>query len=435
MKWLKKLLDDLTFGRWPNQPFPSRIVVCGPGIPQIQEDAQPLRLVDSLGLPAVLKAGETPLRGRKDLDRLLRDSWAIAVFVSGFTNPPEPMTEALRLAFSGQIPLVPAHRALLPVLYKGEPVPVNPESEETKAQPRAREALHKQDNATAAVNQLLAQNKKPESWTREQSPVVDLLGDLGSEHGIATLDAALDARLLAMGAAWETHIRKEIDAADYLMEQLKDAPELIRSVSDAFNGRMSPSRAAFREMMDKLRICPVLPFAIACDSKRAGGYLNWKTVISIGKNQGDGARNAFLLLRTDVQEDYVEPEVGAWKIAIKDAHLALNKELALGRDAPALICDLLDQAANAESDRANKLLEVVPAAFEAAFEAVAGELAGGSACIWGGARGSIMEVQYESPPFEPKWRAGIEAWGRRHQQELWSAIEAYLAAHDVTLTD
>jgi hypothetical protein len=436
MKWLKKLLDDLTFGRWPNQPFPSSIVVCGPGIPQIQEDAHPLRLVDSLGLPSVLKGDETPLKGRKDLDTLLRDPWAIAVFVSGFMNPPEPMTAALGHAFSGQIPLVPAHRALLPVLYKGEPVPFNSESEETKAQQRAREAVDKQDIATAGVNQLLAQTKKPESWTREQSPVVDLLSDLGSEHGIATLDAALDASLLAMRDAWEAHITKENEAATYLVEQVKDAPHEIVNVFSAFNGRMRASRSSFRGVMDKLKKSPVLPFAIACDGKRGGGYLHWATVNSIGKNHGDGARNAFLLLRTGVQEGYVEPEVGAWKIAIKDAHLALTKELALGRDAPALICDLLDQAAKAETDRANKLLEVVPAAFEAAFEAVAGEKAGGPNCIWEGGRGSIMGVRYGADrPLGPNWRDGIKNWGERHQDALWAEIESYLAEQKVTLPD
>jgi hypothetical protein len=223
MEWLKDILEQLTWGRWPSQPFPNRIVVRGPNIPRIQKGAQPLRLVDSLGLPAVLNADQSPLKGRKDLEILIQDPWAVVVFVSGFTNPPEPMTASIKYAFSVKAELLPPHRALLPALYKGEPVPFDAGSQETRQAQRAREAADKQDTATANLSLLLSNAGSAEIWTRDQCPVVDLFGDFGPIHSIENFDAALDARMEKMAEEWNIRTIKEIDEAQSL---LKAPPEV-----------------------------------------------------------------------------------------------------------------------------------------------------------------------------------------------------------------
>jgi hypothetical protein len=430
LEWLKDLLDKLTWGRWPNQPFPSRILVRGPAFPRIQGGTQRLCMVDSLGLPAVGRAAnEPPLAGRRDLDVLLRSPWAVGVYVAEFMNPPDPVSEALRGALGGSFALMPTHRAIVPLLYKGESILIDALSDEPRSAQKAREAANKQEVASSGINQILRQNGRPEEWSARYSPVIDLMGGLGPGASIFGLEDAIAARLTAMGQAWDSDVAQQLAEANRLKESARTAPEAMEAQLRRFAEHLQPSHAMFRRSLAELVSCPVLPFANACNSRRLGGYLHWATVNSIANHKGVGSRDAFLLLRDDVAEKYIGPAIAAWTTAIHKARGDLN------RGAGALEQDMVDQAASSELDRAAKLAQVVPVAFEAAFRDVANRHAGTPQCLWNGGSDSILEIRGDKRlrPLGPHWSAGIKAWGERHQAELWAEVQRHLEQHDVHL--
>ena len=427
--WLKTLLDKLTWGRWPNQPFPSRILVRGPAFPRMQDGAQRLSMVDSLGLTAVGNgAHEPPLTGRRDLDVLLRSPWAVGVFVAGFMNPPDPVSEALRAALSESYALTPTYRAVVPLLYKAESILLDDLSDDSRGAQKAKDASNKQEIAAAGINQLLRQNRQPEEWSTRYSPVIDLTGGLGPKASVAGLEAAIEARLIAMGQAWDSQVARHLAEANRMKERAENAREWIEKVFLSFEQHMQPSHAAFRRRLDELVSCPVLPFANACNSRRAGGYLIWSTVNSIAKNDGDGSKDAFLILRQDVEAKYIGPAIAEWTTAIQKARGDLT------RGAMELEQDIVEFAASSELDRVARLAQVVPDAFEAAFRVVADKHAGTSQSLWDGGLGSILGVEQSAEIDLPAaWFAVIRAWGERHRAELWAEVERHLAEHAVVL--
>jgi hypothetical protein len=210
VEWLRKTLLCLTWGRYPGQPFPVRIVVHGPALPRMQGSTQVLRLVDTLGLTAGAVGAQPPARAVASLDALARDPWALVLFVAAYMNPPEPVTDTLKHAFSGASPWMEADRAIVPVLYKGEAITLDPNSRESKEERRGRDAFDKQNVSVANINALLRQAKKGWNWTPCQSPVVDLLGMLGEHHGTLTLTKALDRGLQRLRFGWDARAKRAI---------------------------------------------------------------------------------------------------------------------------------------------------------------------------------------------------------------------------------
>ena len=431
--WLKKVLEKLTWGTWPSQPFPRRIVVHVPGLPCLGDDGSPVRFIDSLGLPAVSKGGEadaSPLNGRADLRPLLGDPWAAAVFVAGYTNPPDAVATAIVSAFSGDAPLVPPHRAVASLLYKGEPILIDRTTDEPPAVQKANDARNKRDDvAVPNVNNLLGRAKKPQEWSGAQSPVVDLTRSLGSDHVIEGLQRAIDDRFLAMANRWHEDTRAELTTANALLKLANEAPEIIENAFRTFKDALRPALTRFAKRIKPLEACPVLPFAVACNSRPAGGWLYWGTVNSMGRNNGRGTRNAFEILAEAVRKDYVQPEVTELQHDILKAEAAL---LYLNHDA--LTREMIKQAADAQRTYAGSLLEHLPVAFAHAFEAVADELVDTEQCAWLGGPRSIMGVRYGADrPLGPNWYAGLKAWGELHQEKLWCHVLDYLKEKKLTL--
>ena len=173
----------------------------------------------------------------------------------------------------------------------------------------------------------------------------------------------------------------------------------------------------------------MLPFAVACNSRRAGGWLHWATVNSIGRNDGRGSRDAFEILAEAVRKDYVQPEVTELQHDILKAETAL---LYLNHDA--LTREMIKQAADAQRNYAGSLLEHLPVAFAGAFETVADELTGTAQSVWEDGPGLIMKVRYGADrPLGPLWYAGLKAWGELHQAKLWGHVVDYLKEKKLTL--
>ena len=417
--WLKKVLEKLTWGTWPSQPFPRRIVVHVPGLPCLGDDGPPVRFIDSLGLPAVSKGGEadaSPLNGRADLRPLLGDPWTAAVFVSGFPNPTEQVTTALESAFGRQAPLVPPHRAVAPLLYKGEPILIDHTVDEHPTVQKANGARAKRDNvAVPNVNRVLRRTGQQHDWSEAQSPVVDLTRSLGPDHVIEGLQQAIDERFQAMANRWHEDVRAELREANALLKLAKEASEIIENAFRTFKQALRPALSRFAERIKPLQACPVLPFAVACNSKEEGGWLHWDTVSSIGRNEGRGSRDAFEILAEAVRGDYVQPGVTELTLDIAEIH---NELLSLDNDA--LTREMTKQAADAQRTYAGSLLEHLPGAFAHAFETVADELTGTAQSVWEDGPG-------------PKWYAGLKAWGELHQAKLWDHVLDYLKKEGVTL--
>ena len=431
--WLKKVLEKLTWGTWQSQPFPRRIVVHVPGLPCLGDDGSPIRFIDSLGLPAVSKGGEadaSPLNGRADLRPLLGDPWAAAVFVAGYTNPPDPVATAIVSAFSGDAPLVPPHRAVASLLYKGEPILIDRTTDEPPAVQKANDARNKRDDvAVPNVNNLLGRAKKPQEWSGAQSPVVDLTRSLGSDHVIEGLQRAIDDRFLAMANRWHEDTRAELTTANALLKLANEAPEIIENAFRTFKDALRPALTRFAKRIKPLEACPVLPFAVACNSRRAGGWLHRETVRSIAYNGGRGTRDAFEILADGVRNDYVQPEVNELQLDIYKAHIAL-----LSLDNDPLTREMIGQAADAQRNYAESLLEHLPVAFAHAFETVADELNGTVQCPWTGAGRSVMGVWWGADrPLRSNWHAGLKAWGKFHREDLWRHVLDYLEEKLVTL--
>ena len=223
LAWLKKTLDDLTWGKSPAQPFPRRIVVHVPGLPRLGDDGSPVRFIDTQGLRAQSMgagADTSPLHGRPDLAQLLGDPWSAAVFVAGFPNPPEQVTTALESAFGGQAPLVPPHRAVAPLLYKGEPILIDHMVDEHRTVQKANGARAKRDDvAVPNVNRVLRRTGHQHDWSEAQSPVVDLTRSLGPEHAIDALRQAVDDRFQAMTRHWNAQAVASLEKARTLLNR------------------------------------------------------------------------------------------------------------------------------------------------------------------------------------------------------------------------
>ena len=247
LAWLKKTLDDLTWGNSPAQPFPRRIVVHVPGLPRHGDDGSSVRFIDTQGLHAQSTgagADTSPLRGRSDLARLLADQWSVAVFVAGFPNPPEPVTTALESAFGGQAPLVPPHRAVAPLLYKGEPILIDHTVDEHRRVQKANGARAKRDDvAVPNVNRVLRRTGQQHDWSEAQSPVVDLTRSLGPEHAIEALQQAVDDRFQAMTRHWNSQAVSSLEKARTLL-------------SRAPRSTPADSQIAWSDLLATLMACP-----------------------------------------------------------------------------------------------------------------------------------------------------------------------------------
>ncbi len=429
MVWLKDLLQQLTWGSWPSQPFPARIEVQGPNFPRIASSSQRLGMVDSLGLRAVAKdSNEPPLKGCKDLDLLLRSQWAVAVYVAGFMNPPDPVTAAVTEGLFGSAPLSPPHRVIVPLLYKGEAILLDPLSSDSKLAQKEQEARNKRSACSDAINQLLKAKNKGQDWSDDFSPVIDLMGSLGGIGSMSCLEAAIEQRMVSMGLLWEHSIDQHLKDAAAMIKRAHDAPMVIEEVFAAVQERTKPYRVQVCLRLEKLKRNPVLPFAQACNSRKNNGYLGWQTVQSIARNQGDGTRNAFVLLRYDVvdeNDEFMGSAIRDWRSALAE----IQAELMHGVLEP-LYQDIIKLAVNAEREIALSLVAAIGDAFEVAFRTVADDKVETSACLWEG----LMRVRRgKVRPLGPAFAEAISRWGTTHQAELWAAVEAYLKEHDVEL--
>ena len=173
----------------------------------------------------------------------------------------------------------------------------------------------------------------------------------------------------------------------------------------------------------------IAAFQSGCNSRRAGGWLHRETVRSIAYNGGRGTRDAFEILADGVRNDYVQPEVNELQLDIYKAHIAL-----LSLDNDPLTREMIGQAADAQRNYAESLLEHLPVAFAHAFETVADELNGTVQCPWTGAGRSVMGVWWGADrPLRSNWHAGLKAWGKFHREDLWRHVLDYLEEKLVTL--
>ena len=256
--WLRRTLLALTWGRHPGQPFPVRIVVHGPALPRMQGSTQALRLVDTLGLTAGAVGAETPARAVASLEARARDPWAVVLFVAAYMNPPEPVTDSLKYLFSCANPRMEADRTIVPVLYKGEAITLDPNTREPKQAQRGQDAYAKQEVSIAGINQLLRQANRPPTWTRDQSPVVDLLGMLGPAHGTHTLTSALDSRLQRLRDGWHARAEQAVRETRHFLETYDTIVRVGISRTDFAwlgNGQAPiTARARFRERLKAMVI-------------------------------------------------------------------------------------------------------------------------------------------------------------------------------------
>jgi hypothetical protein len=432
MVWLKAVLQHLTWGRCPGQPFPARIDIQGPTFPRLQGSAQRLRMIDTLGLRAVEKDNDgPPLMGRRDLDSVLSSLWTVAVYVAGFMNPPDPVTPALRAALTGDTQLTPHHRTIVPLLYKGEAMLLDPRSSDNRQDERAQEAKNKRSACTDAINALLRQGGGREAWSDTFSPVIDLTGSLGGVGAMSGLESAIEARLRSMGLAFERAVDKMLSEADHLITRAQHVEQLTARIISHSEQHVGPQRNRVLEQLGSLKANPVLPFADACDSQARGGYLHWKTIESIAYGRGRGSENAFEVTRNDVVSGhmgYVGSSLAAWRNAVDSA-----RERFLSQSEDDLAMELVEFAHRSQMAEVEALESVIGAAFAAAFEAVADRLSGGPHCLWGNKQGLISVLNRGKRPLGPAFTAAIEAWGQRHQAELWGHVLSYLKARGVEL--
>lgn len=422
--WLKSTLNKLTWGNQDLQPFPSRIIVRGPTIARTEGGGCRIRLVDSLGLRSVAQGGEPPLKGRRDLDVFLSSPWTVAVFVAGYTNPPEPVQVALQYAFKVAPELLPARRLVVPLLYKGEAILIDQDSDDPRQKQRESDAKVKQDQATGLVNQLLGGADKPRDWDAEYSPVIDLLGSLGPSNTATGLGSAINNRLAGLAEAWSSALETELASADRLLEQAEMADELLGQVNEEFQKRMESSRRSYRRFIDRLEACPVEPFAVACNSRRFDGKIAWNRVLAIGSHGGNYKKEDPYQYLADEIKGQSADLIRSWRNSIRDARYELRE------DADELYRAFVETAAQYEEDFASALEQHLPAAVRHAFETVASRLLDKEDCIWRGSRGIVETRHSGEKPVGPAYHRAIKEWGTRHANELWEEIEGYLDEND-----
>jgi hypothetical protein len=430
--WLKDLLQGLTWGNWPAQPLPTCIEVEGPTFPRLRGVAQRLRLIDTVGLQAVSPDGdETPLQGRTDLDPVLRSLWTVAVYVAGFTNPPDPVTAVLRAALTGEPQLTPHHRAVVPLVYKGEAILLDPLSSETRQNQRAHEAQNKRSACTDAINALLRHAKMREDWSDTFSPVIDLTESLGEVGAMPGLEAAIEARLQSMGLAWEKVVDKLLREADDLMTRARALDQLAALTLRHFEQHLKPHLDLVFAKLRGLEGNPVRPFADACDSQANGGYLHWKTVESIAYGCGRGSADAFEVTRIFVVSDQMGC-VGASLAALRKA-IDRARTLLIAQSVDDVVRDVVNFTHRRKLAEPEALEAAIGDAFALAFEAVANRVASGPDSLWGNKKGLIQVINRGKRPLGRAFTATINAWGQRHQAELWAHVVRNLKARGVDL--
>ena len=252
LEWLKNTLRSLTLGRLHRQPFPRSVTVRGPFVPRPADREYRLCLIDTLGLASVDVVSDSPLESRLDLEGLMKAPWTLTVFVSGYTNPPEPVQQALRSVLRTLPDQLLPQKILVPILYRSESILINADSDESSIAQRESDAMLKQVQTAEIMNQMLSETGRNRDWETSHSPVVDLFGTLGPQNTIDRLACELNARVTCMQQGWADETMEFLAVARSFVDALADNSQIIDRFFDgdssvALSGFLPQVFTAFQE--------------------------------------------------------------------------------------------------------------------------------------------------------------------------------------------